>query len=159
MRIHNFAIFADYFQFLLRDEGSNEDPSLLWTRQAVKDKIAAASDMLCIGTARNSTVPVTVEIHDRAPTTDDIKFWDQVVETEIDIPSGVLVVMGNEYFPEAERISIPPGKYGARVYYGDLNSIRIDGLSGEDKYRIVIWLDSDGTREKIEFLRRPDSDG
>lgn len=69
-------------------------------------------------------VPVVVEIAENPPG-DDLMAWDQVNECSIDAPSGRLVVAGcTDYFPDAARIELPAGTYRARIYYGNLTSLR-----------------------------------
>lgn len=84
-------------------------------------------------------VPVVVEIHDQEPAA-DLSDWDHVVEAEINVPSGRLVVAGcTDYFPEASRVEVYPGSYRARVSYGALQTLSENGLEGEDHYRVQLW--------------------
>ena len=93
-----------------------------------------------MGTVRNMDVPVTVEIHDSEPQ-EDLTSCDQINECSIEVPSGKIVVAGcTDYFPDAPRILVEPGTYKARVYYSDLDTLSEDGLDGNDKYKIALWL-------------------
>lgn len=97
---YNFDLFADYFQLCLQDENAEADLSEIWTEEAIDQKLALAPGIICVATARNMTVPLTIEVHDDAPeeTPGD---WDQINECNIEVPSGKLVVCGcTDYFPE-----------------------------------------------------------
>jgi hypothetical protein len=137
---HELEIFADYHQFYLQDEQADGDLSDSWTEQAIKDSFALTLGTIGIGTVRNMDVPVTVEVHTSEPE-NDFDEWDRIIECNIDVPSGKIVVAGcTDYYPDAVRISVEPGVYQARVFYGELDSLSEDGLDGNDKYKIVLWL-------------------
>ncbi|MBL8168224.1 MAG: hypothetical protein JNJ50_08730 [Acidobacteria bacterium] len=140
MAQYKYEIFADYFQFYLQDEDVDGNLSDSWTKEAVDNLLALAPGTIGIGTARNMTVPVTVEILDSALDKDDLSIWDQVNECSIEVGSGRIVIAGcTDYFPEAARISVTPGMYRARIYYGNLESLRNYGSEGDDHYKVVLW--------------------
>ena len=137
---YGFELFADYHQFYLQDEQADCDLSDSWTEQATEDLVAIAVGMIGIGTVRDMDVPVTIEIHNSEPE-NDLDEWDHVIECSVDIPSGKVVVAGcTDYFPEAARISVEPGVYRARVFYGELDSLSENGCDGNDKYKVALWL-------------------
>ena len=73
--------------------------------------LAIAPGIIGVGTVRNMNVPVTVEIRDQEPDV-DVQAWDYVVEATLDVASGRIVVAGcSDYFPDAMRITVPPGSY------------------------------------------------
>lgn len=137
---HDFELFADFHQFILQDELAEIDISGdLWPGTTVDDMLFVTPGMIHIGTARNMTVPVTVEIGNAEPEFDFGK-WDHVAECSIAIPTGKLVVMGcTDYFPEAARIDVDPGNYRTRIFYGGLDTLSWNGLEGDDHYRITFW--------------------
>ena len=138
-RIFEYKLFADYHQFYMQDESVEGNLSDSWTPEATARDLAVAPGAIGIGTIRNATVPVVVEILDGKPEDDMIR-WDQVTECSIEVTSGRLVVAGcTDYFPDAARIDIPSGSYRARIYSGDLNSLSDDGLNGDDHYRVALW--------------------
>lgn len=140
MAQYKYELFADYFQFYLQDENVDGDLSDSWTKEAVDNLLALAPGTIGIGTVRNMTVPVTVEILDDPPGKDDFSTWGQVNECSIEVGSGRIVIAGcTDYFPEAARISVMPGMYRARIYYGNLEALSDDGLEEEDHYRITLW--------------------
>lgn len=152
MAQYNYEIFADYHQFYLQDEQADGDLSDAWTQEAVDNLLALAPGTIGVGTARNMTVPVTVEILDSQPENEDFSEWDMVNECSIDVPTGKIVIAGcTDYFPDAARIKVTPGTYRARIYYGKLETLSDDGLEGEDNYRVVLWL---GESIKPKVLKR-----
>jgi len=136
---YSYELFADYFQFYLQDEQADGDLSDAWTKEAVANLLAAAPGVISVGTVRNMNVPVSIEVCDAEPSP-DLTRWDHVMECDLNIPSGCLVVAGcNDYFLDAERIALEPGHYRARILYGDLDSLAEDGLDGGDHYSICLW--------------------
>ena len=136
---YSYNLFADYFQFYLQDETAEGNLGDSWTDDAVKRLLALAPGIIGVGTVRNMTVPVVVEVYDQEPF-DNNDEWDQINECCIEITSGTIVVSGcSDYFPDAARITVPSGTYRARIYYGRLNTLRGNGLEGDDHYRVLLW--------------------
>ncbi len=143
-----FALFADYHQFYFQDEQSSGN-SLEWTEQAVSDMLAVAPGVIRVGTARNMDVPVEVEVLGSKPN-ENFDDWDQVTEFSLEVPSGRIVIAGcTDYFPDAARLTVQPGTYKGRVYYGALDSVDELHLEGNDHYRVVLWLDTDTAKPKV----------
>ncbi len=133
----DLVLFADYFQFYLQDEPAARNLGDSWTNEAVQDLLALAPGVIGVGTVRNMRVPVTIEIRNTPPE-EEVDLWDQINECSIEISSGTLVAVGcTDYFPDAARIQVEPGSYRARIYYANLDSLRENGLEGDDKYRVV----------------------
>jgi len=145
MKLH-YELFADYHQFYLRDESVSGDLSDSWTPETTERLLALTDGTIGVGTVRNMTVPVTVEVLDSAPA-DEWAEWDQVNQCSIRVPSGRLVIAGcTDYFPAAVRIDVPAGWYRARIYYGALDTLSADGLDSDDHYAIALW-----PGEELEF--------
>ena len=139
MTIYKYELFADYFQFYLQDEAADGDLSESWTEEATTRQLALAPGTIGVGTARNMTVPVTVEIRNSRPD-EPVGPWDLVNDCNIEVTSGKLVVAGcTDYLPDAARIELPPGLYHARVFYGGLQTLSNDGLDGDDHYTVILW--------------------
>ena len=145
-------LFADYHQFYLQDERTDvAEPPDDWGTRLVTDMIAVAPGQVGVGTARNVTVPVTVEVLP-APPQDAFDDWDHVAEASLDAPSGTVVIAGcTAYLPDALRISVPAGSLRLRTYYGGLNTLSEDGLDGDDHYRVALWPAPPGP---VEVLKR-----
>jgi hypothetical protein len=139
MKSFELSLFADYFQFYIQDEAATSDLSRKWNNEAIARMLAIAPGKIGIGTARNMDVPVTLEIRDQEPS-NDVQAWDYVVEATLDVASGRIVVAGcSDYFPDAMRITVPPGSYRVRVSYGSLDTLSDNGLDGDDHYRAQLW--------------------
>ena len=136
---YSFELFADYYQLYLQDEQVDGNLGDSWDQDAVDRLLALAPGTIGVGTVRNMTVPVVVEVHESEPS-EDFDQWDHVNECSIEIESGKIVIAGcTDYFPGAAHIEVEPGCYRARIYYGQLDSLSEDGLDGDDHYKIVLW--------------------
>lgn len=132
-----YEVFADYFQFYLRDEGERPEAPIDYTEEDVGRRIKAAPFVIVVQPVRNMTVPVEVEVGD-APPGALLDGWDHVAEASIELPSGRLEI--HECTGESiDILSISPGTYRARAYFGGLDTLSPDRLDGDDRYRIVMW--------------------
>jgi len=134
-------IFADYHHFTLEDEqaGWGEPPEDWGTGVSPPRLLADAPGVIGIGTIRNMTVPVVIEVRDGDPK-DGQTDADHITEGSLDVPSGMVVILGGtEYWPDAPRVTVTPSTYRVRVYYHGFDTISPDGLDGEDHYRVVLW--------------------
>lgn len=140
-------LLADYFQIYLRDQG-NPDLPATYSEEAIAARLIMGPHAAVVHTARNMTVPVTVEWHDVRPRL-DIERYQHVVEAGFNCPSGVLVLAGmTDYEPTARRLSVKAGPLGIRVNMSGLDTISEDGLDGEDHYLLQLWpeLELSGSR-------------
>lgn len=137
---HRFEILADYFQFYLQDDDTRfGDLSEAWTKEAVEKLLAVGPHVIGIGTARNMTVPVTVSLRETRPEIGEAGF-ERINECTIAIDTGRLVIAGcTDYFPDAARIEVPPGTYGALIGYKGFDTLSEDELDGDDSYHIFLW--------------------
>ena len=139
MKSLQFNIFADYFQFYIQDETAMGDLSQSWDEEASTRLLAFGPGVVGIGTVRNMDVPIALEVHDQEPA-DDFSTWDHVVECDLTVVSGRIVIAGcTDYFPDAARIDVAPGEYRVRASYGALSKVSENGLDGEDHYRLQLW--------------------
>lgn len=153
--MHRFTIFADHFQFVLMDENSQDDFSLIWTEEAQNRMLAVAPSAVCPGTVRNVDVPVEIEVLDQSLEI-DFSAWDSAVEASINIPSGKLVVMGcTDYLPDSPRISVSPGHYQIVSLAGGIDTIKNEWEPAEDLYRVYLWP---GPAREPNLLKRWQSD-
>ena len=78
----------------------------------------------------------------------DLDGWDQVVQCNISIPSGKILVAGpTEDVQFAKRLEVRPGNYGMRIFWGGLDTVDELGFEGDDRYKIMMW-------PKTEFEER-----
>lgn len=148
-----FELFADYFQFYLQDEQSKGDLSNSWTKKAVSELLAVAPGVIGVGTVRNMDVSVEVEVLDAQPD-DSLDKWDHVTEASLEVPSGRIIITGcTDSFPDAARITVNPGTYKVRIYYGALGSVDEFRLDGDDHYRVALWIDVNKIEPKVLKMR------
>lgn len=141
LRSYQLYPFADYFQIYLQDEQATEEGDVPddWGHQLVSQMIGIAPGTVAIGTVRNMTVPVEIQLFTSRPS-DDLTVGDHITEASLDIPSGKLVVFGCSDGPSnALRIPVQPDSYRVRIYYSELESISENGLDGNDHYKVLIW--------------------
>ena len=142
IKTFDFQIFADYHQFYLEDENSPHDTGDIWNQETVEQMAATAKGLLAVGTARSSTVPVTVEFHDGEPIL-ELEKYSRVNECSLEITSDRLVISGcTDYLPDAERIEVIPSIYRVRILYGNLETV-VEEWEGEDFYLLQLWKDSE----------------
>jgi hypothetical protein len=136
---HEFMVFAEYFQFYVHDGKSEADLSDAWDDEARARLLAIGDFIIGVQTVRDMDVAVTVEIGEKEPD-DDLSAWDHVVQANLEVPSGTLVVSGpTEDYYLAHRITVEPGKYAVRVFYGMLDEVDDEGFEGDDFYRVYLW--------------------
>jgi hypothetical protein len=61
-----------------------------------------------------------------------------VAEASLELPSGNLEIhecTGGSI----DQITVAPGSYRVRAYFGALSELSEDGLEGNDHYRLVLW--------------------
>lgn len=148
-----FRLSADYHQFYVQDEWSNPALEDVWSEEATNRMLATESGWIGVGTARETTVPVTVVVADDAPALDHT--CDLAVEASIELPSGRLIVAGcTDYRPEAARISLSPGIYRLRATFRGLDTLSADGLDGDDRYEVALWSASEVAPVTVLIDRR-----
>ncbi len=135
----NFTLFADYFQFVVMDEASDDDFSQLWSDEALNRMLAVGRSAVCPGTLRNVDVEVELRVCETAP---DVALdeFDHVAEASLSIPSGVLVVMGcTGYLPDAPRVEVTPGSYNLRFLVTGVATIKNEWEPAEERYIVYLW--------------------
>ena len=136
---HEYQLFADYFKFYVEDENPEDTTENIWDDKKIIERgLAIGRGTIAVGTERNFTVPVSLEIHDSAPN-DEFSKWDKVNECSIEISSGTIVISRRtDYRPDAARITVTPQCYRARIYYVGLDTVN-DFDKGDDHYKVVLW--------------------
>jgi hypothetical protein len=130
-------LFADYFQFYVWDKGALPDAPTDWTEEDVVNRLKAAPNVVVVCPVRNMTVPVELEVLASEPELRSDP-WDHIAECSLELPSGQLELhecTGGS----AGVLSVVPGSYRVRAYFGGLDSLSEDGLSGDDHYRVTLW--------------------
>ena len=134
-----FVIFADYFQFILMDESSEDDFSTIWTGEALNRNLAVGCSAICPGTLRNAEVDVEIHLSEREPQI-NLKNYDHAVESSFEIPSGKLIVMScTGYVPDAPCIEVTPGTYRALFLASGIETIKAEWEPANDLYTVYLW--------------------
>lgn len=131
----SFEVFADYHQFYLWDRDVEPMAPVDYDDVDVQRRLKVGPNVVIVQPLRNTTVPVTLEIHEAEPEFDPHK-WDHIVEGSLQLPTGNLQVHECTGGPVAD-VSLAPGSYRVRAFFGGLCSV--DGLDGDDHYKVVVW--------------------
>ena len=139
MTVYRFSIFADYFQFIVQDEDSEDDFSALWNDNTLAMGVATGETSLCLGTLRNVDVSVELHVVDGMPKVDLARF-DHAVEGSFTSPSGKIVVMGcTELFSDAARLEIASGSWRFIYLISGIHTIEKEWEPADDLYVLYIW--------------------
>ncbi len=122
-------LFADHRQIHVLAPAPKGDLADAWTAKATEDRVAAAGDIVGIGTERADDVDVKVEILDQEP---DVIAGDHVTEASIALPGDVVVMGCTDYLPDAKRWSLPAGTWRVRATHTQ--------LAKREKIRIQLWM-------------------
>ena len=130
-------LFADYFQFYVWDNAVVPAAPTDWTDEDAANRLKVAPNVVVVCPVRNMTVPVELEVYASEPELLSDS-WDHIAECSLDLPSGQLEL--HECTGGSRGVlSVVPGSYRVRAYFGRLGSLSEDGLSGEDHYRLALW--------------------
>ena len=125
---------TDYFQFHLKDAETSETLKDAWTKDAIAKDLAVSKSILGIGTKCNTTVKITIEIFDTEPILNTKTNWRQILESEISLPSGTLVITSPTLEESSQqKIKLLPDIYCLRIYFGD------EKIRGVHTYKIDFW--------------------
>lgn len=137
--VHRLSIFADYFQFIVQDENSEDDFGSLWTESALDCMVALGETAICPGTLRNVDVPVEVHVLGAEPAV-MLEGYDHIVQGAFETPTGRLVVMEcTEYFFDAPRFDVAPGSYRFLYVISGVKTITVEWEPAEELYCLYIW--------------------
>ena len=114
----DFQLLASKFQLVLEDDDltvGSDLPDLI-VAAALSDGIVAGSRSLCIMTAVEAMVDVTLNAYEDAQPLPGLDAADHVVEASVLVLSGRVVLMGLfDYWYDAARIPVPAGWLRVRV--------------------------------------------
>lgn len=128
-------IFADYRQFYLWDSGRTDEAPVDYTDEDVTRRVKTGDHVVVIQPERNYTVPVVIEVHDTEPAVIETE-WDHIAEASLHVPTGALQVHECTGGVVTD-FEVPPGWYRVRSLHAKLATV--DGIDGEDHYRILVW--------------------
>ncbi len=144
--VYNITVFADNFQFQLQDQVEDCEYPEHWNDGLLTQLYVVGEKLVGIGTVRDLDIDLRLEIFEEPMTEKelfakiDLSEYDHAVQCNIDIPSGKLLVTGcTTDYEEAAKITLPPGRYGMRILWKDLDSSDDLGFEGEDEYMVQLW--------------------
>lgn len=139
----------------MRDSGSRLDGSG-WTASAVElHRIGAEPGGIAIATARSDLVESSVELLPGPPVLAPAA--EHVVEADLPVPSGKLVISGPADYPSQEKFfSVLPGLYRARVSYVPAGPPSVDWNDHEfgEHYRYVVEMWPSTSPAGVEVLKQ-----
>jgi hypothetical protein len=140
IQTYALRLFADYFQFYLQDDELDVgDMSEAWTHDATSRMLAVVPRAVGICTGRNFDVDVALVVATVEPPFDPLE-WDNVVEADLEIQTGRLVIAGcTDEFADAFRVEVPRGNYRVRASAKNLASIQPNRIDGQDSYEVSVW--------------------
>lgn len=156
MQNNDFILFAEYFQFYVRDAASDDMPPVHWNPDDESNMVIVSDTVIAVRTVRELDVCVAVEILSQKPNDEDMDEWDHVVECGLELSSGKLT-LGNVSDDELSlnSMEVEPGFYGMRIYFGSLDAIDGEGFEGDDSYHLSFWLiDSDDEAPAFSILKQ-----
>lgn len=152
--VYTFKVFADYFQFVVQDEVSDDDFASIWNPDALAAQTAFGRRAVCPGTLRNVEVPVEIIVVEDDPKL-SLEDVDHAVEGSFEIPSGRVVVMGcTAYFPDAPRFEVQPGTCRALAVMTGIESIQNEWDPADDKYIVYLWPGSSRSPKVLKHWNR-----
>ncbi|WP_372668500.1 hypothetical protein [Amycolatopsis kentuckyensis] len=151
----HLVVHADQRQFSLRDSRSRLDGSG-WTASAVEShRIGSEPGGIAIATARSDLVESSISLVPSAPALNSSA--EHVVEADLPVPSGRLVISGPADYPSQEKFfSVLPGLYRARVSYVPAGPPSVDWNDHEygEHYRYVVEMWPVSSSSGVEVLRQ-----
>lgn len=151
----HLVVHADQRQFTVRDSRFRMTGTG-WTPLAVEShRIGAEPGGIAIATARSDVVESSVTLLPSAPAL--AVDAEHVVEADLPVPSGRLVISGPSDYPSQERFfSVLPGLYRARVSYVAAGPPAVTWNEHEfgEHYRYVVELWPVEERSDVEVLRQ-----
>lgn len=147
-------VHADQRQFSLRDKDARVTGTG-WTDSALTARVGAEPRALAVVTARSDLVEAAVTVHSAAPPL--LSDASHVVEADLEVPSGTLMVSGPADYPSQERsLDLAPGRYRARVSYVPSGPPDADWNDFEygEHYRYVVDLWPSPAPSSVAVLRQ-----
>lgn len=122
-------LFADHRQIHVCAPDYTGDLADAWTAMATDDRIAAAGDIVGIGTEAADDVHVTVELCTREPALD--KKGEHITEASV-VSRGTLSVLGcTDYVPDAKKLTAKAGTWRLRSTHKN--------VAKREKIHIQLW--------------------
>lgn len=131
-------LFADYRQIHVAAADAKGDLADAWTAKATDDRIAAAGDIVGIGTEAADDIDVTVEVLAREPAQTK---GDHVTEASITLGTKVAVLGCTDFRPEAKTYTVTPGTWRLRATHTN--------IAKRERIKLQLWPTPRATRPKV----------
>jgi hypothetical protein len=144
--VYNLHVFADNFQFQLQDQIEDCEYPEYWNDALLTQLFVSGNRIVGIGTVRDLDIDLTLEIYadpmdeKQLEEEPDVSHCDHAAQTNLELPSGKLLITGcTTDYEETIKLDLPAQYYGVRIFWQELDSIDELGFEGEDKYLIQLW--------------------
>jgi hypothetical protein len=137
-RRYRLRVSAECWQFLIADAWAEGD--LSWDERTLIELFTLAPGTIGIGTNCEGLVSVEVQLWS-SNAEFDAQPWDHVVECSIEVPSGRIAVAGcfEILFEDAFSFTLTPGKYRARICFGNQYECGDGDPTCMGHYMIMLW--------------------
>ena len=145
--------YTSHHQIYICDFGYSQDISddQFWTEDATHSRLAIGDGILGVGLESYGDFKGDLTALQTKNAVPDFAIYDHIVEGSLNIRSGILQVLDCPNMKEEFRVNIMKGMYRVRVYSINLSSVM--GDSGEDYYKIEMWLEQHKPRTVLkQFL-------
>lgn len=147
--IYKLNFYTQYSQFYITSDNAK---SLVfgneWDDIGYKDRLTSLKNFLCVFTQCYGNVKGELVVLDKPVDEIDYKKYDHIVESGINVESGVLQILECPGTSVELKVKVKPGTYRVRVYSSNLASVLDD--DGDDFYRIEIWPDNNMERKVLK---------
>ncbi len=131
------SFFTEYYQFYILDAETKAqtDSEDFWNVAANIRKLAIGEGILGVSVAKYATIKVELNIFLEEPVVNN--HADHIVQSDINLPSGILKVQSCTSFQTQLELSLEKGAYTVRV--SSFNLSTVVGDEGDDYYVVEIW--------------------
>ena len=150
---YNFNFYTSYHQFYISDYDSAKktDSKDFWNEQTYKSRLATEKGIVGILTKSYGHIVGELEILEKERVILDTDLYDHIVESGIEVKSGILQILDCPNSNVEGEIKIVPGVYKIRVYSTNLKILEgEDEDEGNDFYKIEIWKEGNPNNKIIK---------
>ncbi len=124
-------------EFLERDF-----PEIFWSDTSFKRKLSYYKGVIGVHmfSYGSAGANVVLEIRDKENKDFEMDKYDHIVEADLGIESGKLIITPCLYFDAIIEKKLYPSNYRVRVYTSEINEQALE-IEADEKYKIEIWPD------------------
>ncbi len=149
-----FNFYTEYNQFYISsDNGKFLSSEILTDKTSYTTRLSLENNALVIFTQSYGDIEGEIEVLSKPSTKIDYNKYDHIVEGGINIQSGELQILNCPDSNKELSLKVPPGKYRARIYSSNLDSVKETDLANDtddDYYRIELWKSDDMERKVLK---------